>query len=365
MQMTIPLSVGLLLKVTGARMKQMARRFDSHLASFDITDARSPEVYQRLVELLNEHGCLAFQSCVLSDAPWQILWSHNRQSFLPFQERGITLVAFCDPVGPQQERDAVVRLFFAFARAKSKYAVFVLVTESVCKVALDYGCTGIWLGTEIFFDLAQYSLDGKSGRRLRQDISHIQRLSGTAREMYPLENDVDRQAMREVELSWKNARSERNKDSFLGTKPMENAHFRRYFTVETPNTDGPKMQSFQVCSPVSQRGWFLHDLVRRPDAPRGAAELAASSALDAFHTEGIEFVTMGLVPFNDPTGQPTPSKTSPLMRLGIDYFDRLYHFSGMQLFRSKFSPTRTENAYFLFWPPIFTPFIIWDICAVL
>ncbi len=351
--------------MAAARVKQIVRPFDNRQNSFEVTDARSPVAYQRLVELLGEYGRLAFQSCVLSDAPWQIFWSHDRQSFLPFQERRFTLVAFCDPVGPEQDREMMVKQFFAFARAKGKYAVFVLATEKVRKVALECGCAGIWLGTELFFDLAQYSLDGKSGRRLRQDTSHMRHLGGVAREIYPLKIDTDRQAMKEVELLWKNARPERNKDSFLGTKPMENGHFRRYFIVESSSQGKPKMQSFQVCSPISRRGWCLHDLVRRPDAPRGAAELVTISALDSFRTEGFEFVTMGLVPFYDPTGQHSLTKTSLLKDLGISYFDRLYHFSGLQMFRSKFSPTRTENAYLLYGPPILTPFVVWDICSVL
>ncbi len=347
------------------RVRQRANHADHHLEQFDVTDVESPAIYQLLYQLLNEHSRLAFQSCVLSDAPWQIFWSHDRQCFLPFQECGFTLVAFCDPVGPEQEQEAVVRQFFSYAQAKGKYVVFVLVTENIRNVILDYGCSGVWLGTEIFFDIDQYSREGSSGRRLRQDISHMRRLGAVAREIYPLENDADRQAMRQVELLWKEARSERNKANFLGTKPLENAHFRRYFAVETPGPDDLKMQSFQVCSPIGRRGWFLHDLVRRPDAPRGAAEFAAASAMDTFHAEGIEFVTLGLVPFYDPTGQHTLPKTNLLMRMGINYFDRLYHFSGLQLFRSKFSPTRVENAYLLYWPPILTPPVVMDLCSVL
>ncbi len=193
----------------------------------------------------------------------------------------------------------------------------------------------------------------------------MRRLGAQAREIYPLENDADRQAMREVELLWKEARSERNKASFLGTKPLENAQFRRYFIVETPAPGSPKMESFQVCSPISRRGWFLHDLIRRPDAPRGAAEMAAIAAMDTFRGEGSEFVTLGLVPFYDPSGEHALGKSNPLVRMGINYFDKLYHFSGLQLFRSKFSPTRSESAYLLYWPPILTPPVVRDLTSIL
>lgn len=369
MKTTTPSPVGSLLSVMTARVKQVVSRSDCSLASCDVTDARSPGVYPRLVELLSEHGQLGYQSCVLTDAPWQIFWSRGRQSFLPFLERRFTLVAFCDPVGPEQDREAVVRQFFDFARTRGKYAVFLLVTESVRRVALDCGCAGIWLGAEMFFHLAQYTLDtprGKAGRTLRQDIHHmLSHLCAITREIYPLQKEMDRQAMGELERLWKSARPERSRDSILGTKPMASAHLRRYFAVETPAPGGAAMQSFQVCSPVSRRGWFLHDLVRRPGAPRGAAELAVISAMDAFRAEGVAFVTTGLVPFYDPSGRHTLSKTSPLLRWGISYYDRQYHFSGVRFFRAKISPTRTENAYLLYWPPILTPPVVWETCSVL
>ncbi len=369
METIVPSPVGSLLGVTAARVRQMVRR-SGGLASFDVSDGRSPGVTPRLVELLGEYGRLAYQSCVLSDAPWQIFWSSGRQCFLPFQERRFTLFAFCDPVGPEQSREAAVRQFFEFARLKGKYAVFIFVTESVRRAALEYGCGAIWLGAEIFFDLDQYSLDGKTGRTLRQDIHHMRHLGGTTGELFPLEDEAGRQAIREVELEWKAARLGRYRDSIFGTKPMANAHFRRYFGVEAPAPGGAKLQSFQVCSPVGRGGWSLHDLVRRPGAPRGAAELAAVSAMQAFRFEGFKFVTMGLVPFYEPPGLHVPrqagsdpdaiSKNSPLVRRAIGYWDRLYHFSGMQLFRSKFAPTRAESAYLLYWPPILTPPVLWE-----
>ncbi len=369
MDTIMPSPVGSLLNVTATRMKLLVtygRRDTGSRATFDITDARSPVVCQRLVGLLSEHARLAYQFCVLSDAPWQILWSPGRQSYLPFFERVFTLVAFCDPVGPENDREALLEQFFALARAKGKHAIIVAATECVRKAAMNLGFGRFWIGTEPLFDLAQYSLTGKTGRKLRQEANHMRHLGGTAREIFPLHNEADRRAMEEVVVEWKARLRQRYNTSFLGTKPMENAHFRRYFAVETPGDPpgSPLMQSLLMCSPVSRKGWYL-DLVRRPGAPRGATELAIFSAMDTFRAEGVEFLTMGLIPFYDPAGKHTPSKTSFLKHLGIDYWDRLYHFSGMQIFRSKFSPTRTESAYILYWPSILTPQVIWEVTSVL
>ncbi len=373
MDTIMPSPVSSLLHVTATRMKLLFRSDGTctgSRAAFDITGARGPAECQRLAELLSEHARLAYQFCVLSDAPWQILWSPGRQSYLPFFERVFTLIAFCDPVGPQKDREALLEQFFALARGKGKHAVIVAATENMRRAASNLGFARFWIGTEPLFDLAEYALTGKTGRKLRQEANHIRRLGGTAREIFPLQNDADRQAMEEVVVEWKGRLRQRYNTSFLGTKPMENAHFRRYFAVEAPRAlpgdppGSPMLQSFLMCSPVSRKGWYL-DLVRRPGAPRGATELAIFSAMDTFRAEGVEFVTMGLIPFYDPARQRISSKTGFLKQAGIGYWDRLYHFSGMQMFRSKFSPTRTESAYILYWPSILTPQVIWDVTSVL
>ncbi len=361
--------VGSLLDVMATRMKLLAihRGFNSDRGTtFDITDTRSPEVCLRLFDLLSEHARLAYQFCVLSNANWQILWSPDRQSYLPFFERALTLIAFCEPVGPEKEREVLLEKFRALARGKGKQAVIILATDIARKAALDLGFAGFWVGTEQIIDLTAYSMIGKKGRKLRQEANHVRHLGGMAREIFPLSNQNDRKAIEEVELLWKARLRQRYNASFLGTKPMENARLRRYFAVETPGDPAsrPIMQSFLICSPVSRRGWYL-DLVRRPGAPRGATELVILSAIETFRAEGVEFVAMGLIPFYDPAGQHTPSKPDLLMHWGIGYLDRLYHFTGMQIFRSKLSPTRIENAYILYWPPIPTPQLVWEAASVL
>ncbi len=361
--------VSSLLNVMATRMKLVVtpRAYcPESQTTIDITDTLSPEVCQRLFELLSEHARMAYQFCVLSDARWQILWSAGRTSYLPFFEHPFTLVAFCDPVGPENDREVLLEQFLSLANRKGKHAAILLATENTRKAALNLGLAGVWVGTEQIIDLANYSLIGKSGRKLRQEANHIRHLGGTAREILPLHNQTDRQALEEVELLWKARLRQRYNASFLGTKPMENAQFRRYFAVETPgNPPGdPIMQSFLVCSQVSRRGWYL-DLVRRPDAPRGATELVIFSAMETFRAEGVEFVSMGLVPFYDPGGQHTTSKTDLLMLWGASYLDRLYHFQSMQMFRSKFSPTRIESTYILYWPSILTPQLILDLISVL
>jgi len=159
------------------------------------------------------------------------------------------------------------------------------------------------------------------------------------------------------------ARPERRSRSFLRTAPLENAQGRRYFVVEGDE----RIESLLVCSPVSLRGQYLQDLVRRPDALRGCNELNMVTAMAVFQREGLEFVTGGIVPFYDPNRPRCAQRPQDGGVLGqvIGYFDHLFRFSGLQQFRAKFVPSRVADMYALLWPGVLTPGLVRDLCGLL
>jgi lysylphosphatidylglycerol synthetase-like protein (DUF2156 family) len=111
----------------------------------------------------------------------------------------------------------------------------------------------------------------------------------------------------------------------------------------------------------------LQDIVRRPDAPRGSNELNMVTAMAVFQTEGLEFVTGGIIPFYDPNRRrcaQRPQEGGVLGRL-IGHFDHLFRFSGLQQFRAKFIPSRVVDVYALLWPGVLTPGLVRDLCALL
>jgi lysylphosphatidylglycerol synthetase-like protein (DUF2156 family) len=128
-----------------------------------------------------------------------------------------------------------------------------------------------------------------------------------------------------------------------------------------------RIESLLVCSRVSHRGQYLQDLVRRPDALRGSHELNIVTAMTQFQSEGLEFVTGGIVPFYDPNRPRCEQRPQVGGILGkvIGRFDHLFRFSGLQQFRGKFVPSRVVDIYALLWPGILTPGLLRDVCALL
>jgi len=330
-------------------------------AEFDITPAR--EARPAAAELLNQFSTFSGQVHALSDDPWRLLWAPGRRAFLPFQERSSTLIAWRDPVGPPADAAQLVGCFQAYAAARGKLAVLLAMGRSVVEILPRCSFQSVWLGTEPFYDLKNWHIRGKACEEVRQACNHARKHGGVAREVYPLADARIRKGIEDATESWMRARPERRSRSFLRTAPLENAKHRRYFVVESDE----RVESVLVCSPVSARGQYLQDIVRRPDALRGSNELNMVTAMAVFQREGLEFVTGGIIPFYDPNKPRCAQRPQDGGLLGhvIGHFDHLFRFSGLQQFRAKFIPSRVVDVYALLWPGVLTPGLVRDLSALL
>ena len=328
---------------------------------FDITSSRDGRF--AAAELLDQFSTFSGQVHALSNDPWRLMWGPDRRAFLPFLERPSTLIAWRDPVGPLEDGIEVIRCFQAYAAARGKHTVLLGMGRAIVEMLPKESFQSVWLGTELFYDLGKWHKRGKRFKEIRQACNHARKNGGIAREVHPLRDADIRQRIEDVTEAWMRARPERRSRSFLRTAPLENAQDRRYFVVEGDES----IESLLVCSPVSLRGQYLQDLVRRPDAPRGSNELNIVTAMDVFQTEGLEFVTGGIIPFYDPNRPRCAQRLQDGGVLGrvIGRFDHLFRFSGLQQFRAKFIPSRVVDVYALLWPGVLTPGLVRDLCAVL
>ncbi len=352
-----------------ARQHLTNRRAGRFLVEDDhVSCTREPLLRARALELLDRSSTLSGQLHCMSSDPWRLLWSPNREAFLPFLERPFTLIAWRDPVGEPQAAASLLEQARWLAQQSGKQLVILGASPAVKERAERLGYGSLQVGAEQFFDLHQFTTKGKRGEKVRLACNHARRLGAEAREFFPTRVESDRRAMLEVEERWKGAREARRNDSFLRTAPLENAAYRRYFAVEMPSQDGRKlMQSFLVCSPVSARGWYLQDLVRLPDAPRGATELVSMTAMQTFQREGFDFVSMGIVPMleTEPTRSEPRGLSSMAARWCIERFNHLYRFAGLRQFRAKFAATTCEAVYVAHWPRLVTPWLAYDVAMTL
>jgi lysylphosphatidylglycerol synthetase-like protein (DUF2156 family) len=135
----------------------------------------------------------------------------------------------------------------------------------------------------------------------------------------------------------------------LRAAPFEYLHLRRYFGIETRDSASrPTLEALVVCSQVSRRRYYLQDVMRRPQSPRGATELAVVGAFEALRDDGVSFATMGIVPFFGPKPSVDDGSWSDLAQIVMRRL--VYRFDGLHQFRAKFSPSRVEPVFALHHP---------------
>jgi lysylphosphatidylglycerol synthetase-like protein (DUF2156 family) len=310
------------------------------------------EVIDEVSSVLAVHGHEAGQYTVLGPDPWQVVWNDERTGFVSFLEGRRALLIWRSPVAHANDQSELLARVIDYAESVNKPLFAVEVNDTAREAGVALGMTSIWTGTESFLDLATWSIGGGRRQKVRWARNHALKIGLTWREVFPLGDADDHDALRHVEQLWRAERPERETDSFLRTDFMELAPIRRYFACEGPSG----VIAFVSCTPVSSQGWYLQDVVRTPDAPRGALEGAMALALDTFRDEGFSFASNGPLPFWRPHEfWSDPDQLGAIGNRVLKFFDRQYRFHGINQFRSKFEPDRLSPLYVLRTRRLITP----------
>ncbi len=305
-----------------------------------------------LAEALARHGAEAGHYSVLGPDDWRVLWNAERTGFVAFFETSQVVLSWRSPVADVAEQPALLGDLLAYARDSRRQLFAMPVNATMRDTATALGLHVAWVGTECYVRLPAWSLDGGRRQKVRWARSHALKLGLTWREAHPLTSAVDRAALASVEARWKAERSERSTDSFLRNSFAELAHWRRYFVAE--DTDG--VVASVTCTPINDRSWYLQDLVRAPDAARGALEGALVLALDTLRDEGYAYADNGPLTFWRPGGAEDPQHSmGPFGNQVLRYFDHRYRFHGINQFRAKLEPDHTAPLYVIRSHRLITP----------
>lgn len=305
-------------------------------------------------------GHEAGQYHLISPDPWHVIWNDDHSGFVGFLEQGRCVFVWRSPVcASGSELDLLSRIH-AYARQRRKVLIAVLVNDACRQAGALLGMTPVWIGSETYHALPDWTVQGGRRQKLRWARNHAKKLGYTWREADPLGNPMDRAAIETTEIEWKNARKQRTTDSFQRTSFAELTEIRRYFVCEGPLDASPAANrgvvAFLACTPVNADGWYLQDPVRLSEAPRGALEGCFVAALDALRDDGYKFASNGPLPFWRPDGTEVDEHAlGPVGQRVVHFFDRQYRFKGINQFRTKLDPDRVEPLYLLVSRRFITP----------
>ena len=315
----------------------------------------------RVEELLGRFGRNPLSFCIRYDAPWQYIFGEAGEGAVAYLERKGVAVVWGDPLAAQEVSDLLLDEATAVLRGRKKRICLLLVGGETATHAFEQGYGVLKIGEQPLFALDEWQPPrGDVGKRLRWCLNKAKRVGVRVRPYEP----ADEGLVLDATAAWERGLGRPPANSFLRASPLTLAREKRLFLALC---DG-RVEAFLACAPVpAANGWFLEDLIRRPDAPMGATEAVVVEALRVLAADGAEHAWMDVAPLRGSEAQ-LDGRARVLFQAAapaISFFDSRYHFRRLTTYLDKFQPTSWTPRYVALHPPLPTVGVIRAVNALL
>ena len=202
-------------------------------------------------------------------------------------------------------------------------------------------------GEEPIIDLQSTDWRGKAYEWVRRQENYCLRHGLTSREICVGEDENWQALRQEIEaLSNEHIRRTthgRELDVFMGALGLDRFNRRRLFVASSEN----RIEAFVVCNPCQGgRRWAFEIYRRAETAPRGTVPFLFMQTMRALKAEGVEEVSLSLIPALNCREQPEGHSQffARMLQMWWNRFNWLFDLRGIYHFKSRFRP-RYEPRY--------------------
>jgi len=272
-------------------------------------------------------------------------FDRSRRAFVGYRiEAGVLLVSG-DPVGPVEAVPGLLRDLCGFAEARGLSIGVVGASEEFAELATGAGLSSFYIGDEAIVELADFSLEGRAIRKVRQAVTRVRKAGYTAalHSMGEL-SEAQLSELEEVSDRWRGEEPERGFSMAIDS--LRGDHLEESLVVVARDADG-SVRGFLHFAPCHGRPVASLGLMRRDrDTVNGLTEYLVVSAIEMLRERGVEEMSLNFAAFarwlRDPSGL-AERTLGRVVTLANPYFqiESLYRFN------AKFSP-RWQPRYLLY-----------------
>jgi lysylphosphatidylglycerol synthetase-like protein (DUF2156 family) len=322
----------------------MARRF------------RAADPTEELLQLQSIHGYNPHS--LVSIAPGALTWTApGIEGAIIYGEFGRVWLAAGDPLARSKDIESLVKGFMTAATKAGRIAAFVPATERFTRQAIQLGFSAIKIGAAPYFDFATWEPRGNAAKKMRAGVNQALRAGIRIDCISSFSKELQKQ-IAELCLRWLQARRAGTTFGWLlALDPFLRAERKKLFVARDDNN---RLVGLLAASPIPARnGWYLEDVVRAPDAPRGTADLLVFEALQRLKAEGAAMATLGTAPLARDGVDEISTHDHPVieraLKLAAKRLSALYNFEGLRRFKAKFVASRWESEYALLQHGVLVP----------
>jgi len=299
---------------------------------------------ERAAELVQAHGRDSLSYFALRrDKAY--FFSPSGRSFLAYRVVGGTALVAGDPIGDAGERLELMREFVRVARTKAwRVAVAGAAAEALAEYA-QLGFKSLYLGDEAVIAPAEFSLEGRAIRKVRQSVSRLEKARYRVRVLSVADADAAlRREVRAVSEEWRGNWPER------GFTMAMDALFLYPETVlaVAVGPDGHVGGFLQLVPSPASDGYSLASMRRRKDTPNGLTEYLITESVAWARRHHVAEVSLNFAVFADfLRADADASAATRAFRWLLLKADRLFQVERLHSFNRKFFP-RWRRRYFCF-----------------
>jgi lysylphosphatidylglycerol synthetase-like protein (DUF2156 family) len=276
---------------------------------------------------------------------FELWFSPGDEAVVGFVTRVGVRVAAGAPVCAPERLEATVRQFEAAAAAESERVCWFGAEGRLEALLRGRGDRAlVRLGSQPVWDPQEWRPRVNSLSSVRAQLNRARNKGVSVRE-WSSAGAQGHTALSECLAEWLSHRGLPALHFLIESDTLGRLADRRLFVAERQG----RVQGFVVATPVPARqGWLLEQVVRRPRAPNGTAELMIDCAARELAESGATYLTLGLAPLarlGPPDTASEPLWLRALLAWARAHGRRFYDFQGLEFFKSKFRPPR--------WDPIF------------
>ena len=263
--------------------------------------------------LLLEHGERDSLGYFATRRDKAVVFGPDNQAAIAYRVVNGVSLASGDPLGDPVAWPGAIQRWLSEARTYGWSPAVLSVSEEAAHAYVDAGLRALSMGDEAIIDVADFTLEGRTMRPVRQAVTRVQRAGYHAEVVR--HGDLSPEALAEyVQLAelWRGAHAERGFSMALGR--LGDPADARCVMVIARDADG-QVRGLLSFVPWGVRGVSL-DLMRRdPESVNGLMEFMVTSLVDACGDLGLHRISLNFAMFREIFSDAERVGAGPVLRL--------------------------------------------------
>lgn len=291
-------------------------------------DPITPEDEARLRALLDKHGDRDSLGYFALRREKSVVWSPTGKAAVAYRVVGGVSLASGDPIGDPEAWPGAIEPWLAEAREHGWIPAVMGVSEEGGTVYARHGLDALELGDEAIVETAEFTLEGRAMRTVRQAYNRIRRAGYevTVRRHADIPDDEMAELVRRAD-DWRDGATERGFSMAPGSPPSSVGELRH--------------SSIMHCPSAGSNGLSL-DLMRRDrDAENGLMEFMVIELLQRADEIGITQVSLNFAMFRSVFERGSRLGAGPVLRLWrsmLSFFSRWWQIESLYRANAKYRP---------------------------